>query len=123
MWNAPEPAEAGGDYVGAGTVGSTEACLLAGLALKFRWRKWYSERHGLSHNEVLAVRPNVVIGSHFQAAWEKLFRYFDIEAKIVKVNLVDDKMAANAKNLVALCDEKTIAVVGILGNHYNGMYE
>lgn len=31
LWNAPsEPAIRGGNYVGAGTVGSTEACLLAG---------------------------------------------------------------------------------------------
>ena len=35
LWNAPEVE---GDFSGAGTVGSTEACLLAGLALKFRWR-------------------------------------------------------------------------------------
>eukprot|EP00985_Skeletonema_marinoi_P028566 scaffold25270_cov58-Skeletonema_marinoi.AAC.1 len=32
-------------------------------------------------------------------------------------------MAVNAHDLVSLCDEKTIAVVGILGNHYNGMYD
>lgn len=30
-------------------------------------------------------------------------------------NLQHDKMAIDAKELVALCDEKTIAVVGILG--------
>ena len=30
LWNAPEPAVRGGNYAGAGTVGSTEACLLAG---------------------------------------------------------------------------------------------
>ena len=36
LWNAPEPPIKGGNYCGAGTVGSTEACLLAGLALKFR---------------------------------------------------------------------------------------
>ena len=82
----------------------------------------------------------IFISSAFQAAWEKvrlfmefqiicyttifessyfvntqLFRYFDIEAKIAKPNLVDDKMAVDAKELAALCDEKTIAVVGILG--------
>jgi glutamate/tyrosine decarboxylase-like PLP-dependent enzyme len=47
----------------------------------------------------------------FQAAWEKLFRYFDVEPKIVKPNLLKDRMAINAKELVAQCDEKTIAVV------------
>lgn len=44
------------------------ACLLAGLALKFRWRKWYAKKHGLTDNEVLAVRPNLVISSAYQAS-------------------------------------------------------
>mmetsp|Transcript_20035 Transcript_20035/g.33913 ORF Transcript_20035/g.33913 Transcript_20035/m.33913 type:complete len:607 (-) Transcript_20035:474-2294(-) len=123
MWNAPEPANGGKYYAGAGTVGSTEGCLLAGLALKFRWRAWYKEKHGLSDQQVLGVRPNLVISSIYQAAWEKFFRFFDVEAKVVKPNLVRDKMAVNAHDLVSLCDEKTIAVVGILGNHYNGMYD
>ena len=30
LWNAPDPAVKEGNYTGAGTVGSTEACLLAG---------------------------------------------------------------------------------------------
>lgn len=123
MWNCPPPKAGEKDYSGSGTVGSTEACLLAGLALKFRWRKWYQARHNLSDTEILAVRPNLVISSAYQAAWEKLFRYFDIEPKLYKPNLVTDKMAANAEEMVALCDEKTIAVVGILGNHYNGIYD
>lgn len=122
MWNAPEPPN-GGNYAGAGTVGSTEGCLLAGLALKFRWREWYKKKHGLTDQQVLGVRPNLVISSIYQAAWEKFFRFFDVEAKVVKPNLVRDKMAVNALDLVSLCDEKTIAVVGILGNHYNGMYD
>lgn len=122
LWNAPQPA-ADGNYSGAGTVGSTEGCLLAGLALKFRWREWYKKKHGLTEQQVLGVRPNLVISSIYQAAWEKFFRFFDVEAKVVKPNLIRDKMAANAHDLVALCDEKTIAVVGILGNHYNGMYD
>ena len=45
LWNAPQDArQDGGPYPGAQTVGSTEACLLAGLALKFRWRKWRAAR-------------------------------------------------------------------------------
>ncbi len=87
----------------------------AGLALKFRWRKWYAARHGLSEEEVLAVRPNLVMSSCYRDAWEKLFRCFDIETKLVKPNLVEDKMAIKAEELVKLCNEKTIAVVGILG--------
>lgn len=60
LWHAPEPAN-GGNFAGAGTVGSTEGCLLAGLALKFRWREWYMKKHGLTSQQVLGVRPNLVI--------------------------------------------------------------
>ena len=70
LWNCPEPEDFDeyGVFAGAGTVGSTEACLLSGLALKFRWRKWYAERSGKSEEEVRSVRPNLVISSSFQAA-------------------------------------------------------
>ena len=72
LWNAPQ----GEDFAltkvhpGAGTVGSTEACLLSGLALKFRWRKWYATKYQKSAEEVLAIRPNIIISTLFQAAWE-----------------------------------------------------
>lgn len=123
LWNAPDPPIKGGHYCGAGTVGSTEACLLAGLALKFRWRKWYAERHGLTDEEVIGIRPNIVISTAYQAAWEKFFRYFDVSPILVHPNLLQDKMAVNAKKLAEHCNEKTIAVVAILGNHYNGVYD
>lgn len=94
-----------------------------GLALKLRWRKWYAERHGLTEAQVQAIRPNIVISTAYQAAWEKLFRFFDVDAKLVKPSLLDNKMAIEASKLVNACDEKTIAVVAILGNHYNGVYD
>jgi hypothetical protein len=66
LWNAPDPPIKDGHYCGAGTVGSTEACLLAGLALKFRWRKWYAARHGLDEAQVVGVKPNIVISTAYQ---------------------------------------------------------
>ena len=42
--------------------------------------------------------------------------------KFVKPRLANN-FSVDAKELVAQCDEKTIAVVGILGNHYNGAYD
>src|SRR5947209_19805310 len=35
LWNCPE----GDNAVGTSTTGSSEACMLAGMALKWRWRK------------------------------------------------------------------------------------
>ena len=135
LWNCPSPtvadnstttsSGAGGanNYSGAGTVGSTEACLLAGIALKFRWRKWYQAKHGLTTTaQMFGVVPNIIISSCYQAAWEKFFRYFDVAPRFVKPTLAN-RMRMDPQEIAALCDEQTIAVVGILGNHYNGAYD
>jgi len=123
LWNCPkeEQAKDSKNFAGAGTVGSTEACLLALLAHKFRWRKWYAARHGLSETEVIGVIPNIVIPTHYQACWEKAFRYFDVHPKFMYAEF--DKFRINPEDMKDLVDEKTIMVVGILGNHYNGTYD
>mmetsp|Transcript_20554 Transcript_20554/g.56738 ORF Transcript_20554/g.56738 Transcript_20554/m.56738 type:complete len:547 (-) Transcript_20554:863-2503(-) len=126
LWNcpAPPPTKTGktANFSGSGTVGSTEACLLAGLALKFRWRKWYAQKHGLTPEQVTGVVPNIVISTCYQAAWEKLFRYFDVIPNFVLPTL-QNKMRIDAEQVREKINDKTIAVVGILGNHYNGAYD
>lgn len=79
LWHAPD------GFAGAGTVGSTEACLLAGLALKFRWRAAHAKKLGKPAHDpaVRGAYPNLVISTMFQAAWEKLFKYMDIEPRFV----------------------------------------
>lgn len=121
LWNCPDPGDSK-DYSGAGTVGSTEACLLAGLALKFRWRKWYAKKFDKTEEEVQGVRPNMVISTCYQAAWEKFFRYFDVDPKFV-VPTTKSKLRVDPNEVIAQCDEKTIGVVCILGSHYNGAYD
>jgi glutamate decarboxylase len=123
LWHCPRPDdfEEYGVYPGAGTVGSTEACLLAGLALKFRWRAWYKKRHGLSDDEVRAMRPNVVISTCYQAAWEKLFKYLDIEPRLVQPSR--DTFKIDPEGVREAVDEKTMGVVCIMGNHYGGQYD
>jgi len=108
-------------YSGAGTVGSTEVCLLAGLALKFRWRAWYSKKHGLNPEQALGVKPNIVISNLFQAAWEKLFRYMDVDYRLVNQSINEFKL--DVSNLEQHIDDKTIGVVCIMGNHYGGQYD
>jgi glutamate decarboxylase len=71
--------------------------------------------------QVLGVRPNLVMSSVFQAAWEKFFRYFDVEPRFIKPSIKDFKIIP--EEIAELCDDKTMAVVGILGNHYNGAYD
>ncbi len=123
LWNCPRPADFDeyGVYPGAGTVGSTEACLLSGLALKFRWRDWYAKRRGTSVEQVLGVRPNLVISTCYQAAWEKLFKYMDIEPRLIQP-LVNE-FTMDPAEVGGAIDERTIGVVGIMGNHYGGQYD
>jgi len=108
-------------FPGAGTVGSTEACLLAGLALKFRWRSWYARRHGLTAAQARREFPNLVISTVFQACWEKFYRYMDVEPRFVQPSIHSFKL--DPEELAKVCDEHTIGVVAILGNHYGGQYD
>ena len=56
LFNAPP----GGDAVGVSTIGSSEAVMLAGLAMKWRWRT-RQEAEGRATD-----KPNMVLGSNVQ---------------------------------------------------------
>jgi glutamate decarboxylase len=109
LWHAPESDVA----TGCSTTGSSEACMLAGLALKRRW----AARTG--HDR--ARRPNLVMGANVQVCWEKFCRYFDVEARLVPVE--GDRLHLGAAEAVAECDDNTIGVVAILGSTFDGSYE
>jgi glutamate decarboxylase len=103
------------DGVGTATVGSSEAIHLAGLAMKFRWRK-ARQAAGLPSD-----RPNIVMGANVQVCWEKFARYFDVEPRFVP--LTPTRFIIGVDEAMALVDENTIGVVGILGSTYTGEYE
>lgn len=111
LWNSPEQEEA----VGCSTIGSSEAAMLGGLALKWRWR----ERMRAANRP--AERPNLVLGINAQVCWEKFCRYFDVEPRLVPV--APGRYHLTAEEAVAYCDENTIGVVAILGSTYDGSYE
>jgi glutamate decarboxylase len=103
------------DAMGTATVGSSEAIHLAGLAMKFRWRKARTAA-GLPSD-----RPNIVMGANVQVCWEKFARYFDVEPRYVP--LTPTRFIIGVDEAMALVDENTIGVVGILGSTYTGEYE
>jgi len=111
LWNA---SEAGG-ATGCSTIGSSEACMLGGLALKWRWRE-RRRAAGLA-----TERPNLVMGANVQVCWEKFCRYWDVEPRIVPVGPV--ATCLTAETAVASCDENTIGVVVVMGSTYDGAYE
>ncbi|MGI3779821.1 MAG: pyridoxal-dependent decarboxylase, partial [Janthinobacterium lividum] len=108
LWNAPDPEQA----TGCSTTGSSEACMLAGLALKTRWSARVNDR---------ARRPNLVMGADVQVCWEKFCRYWDVEARVVPMS--GDTFHLQADQAAAHCDEDTIGVVAILGSTFDGGYE
>ncbi|MGA2210625.1 MAG: glutamate decarboxylase [Acidimicrobiales bacterium] len=111
LWNASGDGEA----TGCSTTGSSEACMLGGLALKWRWRQ-RQQAAGLPGD-----RPNLVMGSNVQVCWEKFCRYFDVEPRLVPVGPKVPHLTA--KPAAAACDANTIGVVAVLGSTYDGAYE
>lgn len=113
LFNAPlEENEAA---VGVGTVGSSEAIMLAGLAFK---RKWQNKRkqEGKPYD-----KPNIVTGANVQVCWEKFARYFEVELKEVKLS--EGYYVMDPAKAVELVDENTICVAAILGSTLNGEFE
>ncbi|MFC1407399.1 MULTISPECIES: glutamate decarboxylase [Streptacidiphilus] len=111
LWNAPDPAGA----VGCSTTGSSEACMLAGMALKRRWMQRNAERYAAG------ARPNLVMGVNVQVCWEKFCNFWEVEPRTVPME--GDRYHLDAASAVGLCDEDTIGVVAILGSTFDGSYE
>jgi glutamate decarboxylase len=111
LWHSPEAREP----TGCSTTGSSEACMLGGLALKWRWR----ERRKAAGKST--DRPNLVMGANVQICWEKFCRYWDIEPR--KMPLEPGRTCLTADAAAALCDENTIGVLAILGSTFDGSYE
>ena len=111
LWNAPDPE----GTIGTSTIGSSEACMLGGLALKWRWRQ-KMKKLGKPTD-----KPNLVMGTNTQVCWHKFARYWDVEAR--EVALEGNEVVTNPERAAAACDENTIGVVSILGSTFTGHYE
>jgi glutamate decarboxylase len=107
LWHAEDSSAA----TGCSTTGSSEACMLAGIALKRRW----AARPGSTGT------PNLVMGANVQVCWEKFCRYWDVEPRIVPME--GDRFHLDAATAAAAVDENTIGVVAILGSTFDGSYE
>ncbi len=111
LFNAPED----GDAVGASTIGSSEAVMLGGLAMKWNWRT-RREAAGKSTD-----KPNLILGSNVQVVWEKFCRYWDVEARYIPLH--EGRYVISPEEAVERIDENTIGVVAILGTTYTGEFE
>jgi glutamate decarboxylase len=110
LWHAPDAA----NTVGASAIGSSEACMLAGMAAKWRWRAKRQAEGKPTDN------PNMVCGP-VQVVWHKFARYWDIEMR--EVPMSHGHYAMDPASMLELVDENTIMVVPTLGVTYTGAYE
>ncbi|KAA8572315.1 hypothetical protein EYC84_002940 [Monilinia fructicola] len=114
LFNAPTDQESDA-AVGTSTVGSSEAIMLAVLAMKKRWQN--SRRAAGKSTD----KPNIVMSSAVQVCWEKAARYFEIEENYVYCT--EDRYVLDPEEAVNLVDENTIGICLILGTTYTGEYE
>ncbi|KAM0871568.1 hypothetical protein ACQ4PT_039309 [Festuca glaucescens] len=113
LFNAP--VGAGETAVGVGTIGSSEAIMLAGLAFKRRWQN-RRKAEGKPHD-----KPNIVTGANVQVCWEKFARYFEVELKEVKLS--EGCYVMDPDKAVEIVDENTICVAAILGSTLTSEFE
>ncbi|KAG7539635.1 hypothetical protein FFLO_03434 [Filobasidium floriforme] len=113
LFNAPTSESEG--CVGTSTVGSSEAIILATLAMKRKWQ------HARKAARKPYDRPNMVMNAAVQVCWEKATRYLEVEERYVYCT--QDRYIIDPQEAVDLCDENTIGVCGILGLTYTGEYE
>jgi glutamate decarboxylase len=105
LWHADA-----GTPTGCSTTGSSEACMLGGMALLWRWRAAGG-----------TGRPNLVMGSNVQVCWDKFCRYWQVEPRLVPME--EGRLHLTGPVAAARCDANTIGVVAVMGSTMDGSYE
>jgi glutamate decarboxylase len=111
LFNAPEDCES----VGTATIGSSEAIMLAVLAHKWTWRKRRQAEGKACDN------PNIVMGADVHTVWEKSARYFDVELKLIPLQV--ETYIISADEVAKEVDENTICVAAVLGTTFTGQMD
>lgn len=110
MWNSPEQSEW---KTGAVGIGSSEACMLGGVAAWLRWRE-RRKAEGKAYD-----KPNLVMSSAYQVVWEKFCQLWQIEMRTVP--LTQEHPTLNIEEAIRMCDENTICIVPIEGVTWTGL--
>ncbi len=110
MWNSPEKAEW---KTGAVGIGSSEACMLGGVAAWLRWRD-RRKAQGKPYD-----KPNLVMSTAYQVVWEKFCQLWQIEMRTVPITR--EHITLDIDEAIKMCDENTICIVPIAGVTWTGM--
>ena len=110
MWNTPEK----GDWkTGAVGIGSSEACMLGGVAAWLRWRE-RRKAEGKPYD-----KPNLIMSTAYQVVWEKFCKLWQIEMRTVPIT--HEHITLDIDAALNMCDENTICIVPIMGVTWTGM--
>ena len=110
MWNTPEKRDW---KTGAVGIGSSEACMLGGVAAWLRWRE-RRKAEGKPYD-----KPNLVMSTAYQVVWEKFCQLWQIEMRTVPIT--HDHPTLDIDAALNMCDENTICIVPIMGVTWTGM--
>ena len=110
LWNSPDAA----NTAGCSTTGSSEAAMLGGMAMKWRWRQKTKAAKKPTD------KPNLITGP-VQICWHKFARYWDVEIR--EIPMEHDRLLMTPEEVLKRCDENTIGVVPTLGVTFNCAYE
>lgn len=110
LWNVGK----GEKPIGCSTIGSSEACMLGGLAALWRWRA----RRKAAGKPI--DKPNLVCGP-VQICWHKFCRYWDVEIR--EIPMSREHFCMSEEEVLKRVDENTICVVPTFGVTYTGQYE
>ncbi|AEI35432.1 Glutamate decarboxylase [Francisella salina] len=109
LWNSSAE-----NAIGCSTTGSSEAAMLGGMAMKWRWRD-KMKAQGKDYS-----KPNLVTGP-VQVCWHKFARYWDIELR--EIPMSKESLIMTPETTLEYCDENTIGVVPTFGVTFTGQYE
>jgi len=110
LWNSPDSA----NTLGTSTTGSSDAAMLGGMAMKWRWRE------KMKATGKPTDKPNMVTGP-VQICWHKFARYWDVELR--EIPMEGDRLIMTPEEAIKCCDENTIGVVPTLGVTFTCQYE
>ena len=110
MWHSPEKSEW---KTGAPGIGSSEACMLGGVAAWLRWRA-RRKAAGKPYD-----KPNLIMSTAYQVVWEKFCQLWQIEMRTVPITSKHPTL--DIERAIEMCDENTICIVPIAGVTWTGM--
>ena len=110
LWNSPDAV----NTMGCSTTGSSEAAMLGGMAMKWRWREKMRAKGKATD------KPNLICGP-VQICWHKFARYWDVELR--EIPMEGDRLIMSPEEVIKRCDENTIGVVPTLGVTFTCQYE